>query len=480
MPALQLISSHEGEKNTALKFQRMLDNTCALAMEKSLNGGSLDESLSAITDCLVKILNSDYCKVLLFDAKKQIFRTRLAKDCAYSTFIEQFIQDYLDPIHENTSKSIKSGQSLCTADIYAGNAWPKVHPQAKALNTVASWLIPINGSKHAINGCIVLLFNAPKKANKSELLWLQQARQSMSALINHSKSKTKALQQKVAIQHQYLAQKEATAEATSLLKKAVAQRTEVQGQLIEIEKMAALGTMMSSLTHEINTPIGVSLTAASFLSDMQDNCMQKLDNDMLKRSELINYLKESVEASHIIQRNMQRAVELIQTFKRLSVDQDSEDIRSFVLCDYVYEVLLSLKPRLKHTPHKFCVDIDSELTIKSNPGAFSQLLINLIMNSANHAFDDNTIGRITIQARLETQASGLKNLVLKYKDNGKGMDQQTIENIYKPFFSLAREADGCGLGMHICNNIVMKVLKGTIDCQSELGKGVEFTIVVPA
>ncbi len=480
MPALQLISARENEPSTALDSQRSLDSSRLVAMQNSLNGGSLDTSLGAITDCLSTIFTSDFCKVLLFDRKKQRFRSTAQKNHQQAAFIAQFTELYLDPIHEDTSKTIKSGQSLFIADIHAVSSWKKIQAQAKAAGVVSTWLIPVSGASNAITGTLVLLFSSKRKASKTELSWLQQARESISALINHSKNKTKTLQQQVAIHHQYLAKKEDAEEANSLLKKAIEQRSEVQSQLIELEKMAALGTMMSSLTHEINTPIGVSLTAASFLADMQENCIEKLAGDQLKRSELVNCLNESVEASQIIQRNMQRAVELIKTFKRLSVDQDSEDVRSFLLCDYVYEVLLSLKPRLKHTPHKFCIDIDCDLQIQSNPGALSQLLINLIMNSAHHAFNDGMVGHITIQAKLENQANNSKNLVIKYKDNGKGMDHQTIENIYKPFFSLARESDGCGLGMHICNNIVMKVLKGTIDCQSEMGKGVEFTIVIPA
>jgi signal transduction histidine kinase len=223
----------------------------------------------------------------------------------------------------------------------------------------------------------------------------------------------------------------------------------------------------------------VTVTAASFLSEIQHDCFEKLQDDQLKRSELINYLKESTEASQIIERNILSANELIKTFKRLSVDQHSQDIRSFVICDYVYEVLLSLKPRLKITPHKFCVDIPADLTIESNPGALGQLLINLIMNSAHHAFAPGTDGRITIKANIEYDSANNKKLVFIYQDNGIGMSTQTIENIYKPFFTLARDTENCGLGMHICNNIVMKVLRGTIDCRSEIGKGVEFTIAFP-
>jgi signal transduction histidine kinase len=101
------------------------------------------------------------------------------------------------------------------------------------------------------------------------------------------------------------------------------------------------------------------------------------------------------------------------------------------------------------------------------------------MNSALHAFSPGTDGRITIKAKIEYDSVSNKKLVFIYQDNGIGLAEQTIENIYTPFFTLARETESCGLGMHICNNNVMKVLRGTIDCRSELGKGVEFTIAFP-
>lgn len=479
MPALHLISNDDNKKNSQLVSQRTFDDVRAIALEKILNGGVLDTSLKIITTSLAGILDSCHCQVLLFDHKKQNFRALNKSNDRSSILISKMSALLINPSHLEVIKRLKQGEDLLHPDIYTSKAWAPLHIDAKELGITASWIVPIVAPNGSFNGVLVNLFNTAKPRTDNELAILGRATQSISALINHSKQKAKTLQHKVAIHQEYLTQKELAEESSSLLKKAIEQRAEVQGQLLELENMAALGTMMSSLTHEVNTPIGVSLTAASFLSDMQSECIDKLQNEQLKRSELVAYLKESVEASKIIERNMLRAVELIRTFKRLSVDQDSQDIRTFTLCDYVYEVLLSLKPRLKHTPHKFCIDIPADLQIQSNPGAISQLLINLIMNSARHAFTDGTEGRITIRASVEPNAFDGRNLMLVYKDNGAGMDEQTIENMYKPFFSLAREKDGCGLGMHICNNIVMKVLRGTIDCHSKLGKGVEFSIAFP-
>jgi signal transduction histidine kinase len=212
---------------------------------------------------------------------------------------------------------------------------------------------------------------------------------------------------------------------------------------------------------------------------VQQIVLQKLQEEQLKKSELVSYFNDAAEAAIIIEKNLSRADELIKTFKQLSIDQHSQELRSFNLCEYVYEVLLSLKPRLKATPHKFCIDIPTDLTINCNAGAISQLLINLIMNSAQHAFPNGSIGQIIIKARLNELDNNQQNLQLDYHDNGVGMSEETIENIYKPFFTLARGSGGSGLGMHICNNIIMKVLIGHIDCRSGPGKGVHFGLNFP-
>jgi signal transduction histidine kinase len=479
MQPLQLISNEDNTRNIALASQRILDDARACAMESILNGKPLDQGLNTISECLETVLGSCHCQVLIFDSKKAVFRTLNKSAGQHPSFIKKLINHLLNNPQSDISKNTKQGTPSIVPDIYLSNVWQAMHIEAKELGLVANWFVPIVSEDGSISGVFNALFNTPRNADASELLLLQRAAQSVCALLTHSKNKAKELQKKVALHQECILQKETTQEINSLLKKAIEQRAEVQDQRLEMERMATLGTMMSSLTHEISTPIGVSVTAASFLSEIQQNCFKKLQDEQLKHSELINYLKESAEASQIIERNILRANELIKTFKRLSVDQHSQDIRTFGLCDYVYEVLLSLKPRLKHTPHKICVDIPADLTINSNPGAMSQLLINLIMNSALHAFPLGTEGRITIKAKVEYDSESNKKLVFIYQDNGIGMAEQTIENIYKPFFTLARETESCGLGMHICNNIVMKVLRGTIDCRSELGKGVEFTIAFP-
>jgi signal transduction histidine kinase len=225
--------------------------------------------------------------------------------------------------------------------------------------------------------------------------------------------------------------------------------------------------------------VGVAITAITHLQAMQNKSRQLFDNRTLKRSELDAFYQECAESSGIVERNLFRTTELIKTFKQLAIDQHSQDARPLNLCAYVCEVLLSLKPRLKRTRHNFCIDIDPDMQIISNPGAISQLLINLIMNSAVHAFPQQPNGKILIKARKVQTEDQQQELLLEYRDNGKGMTPHVIENIYKPFFTSNRNGGGSGLGMHICYNIVVKVLRGRIDCESEPGKGVHFTLRFP-
>ena len=153
-------------------------------------------------------------------------------------------------------------------------------------------------------------------------------------------------------------------------------------------------------------------------------------DQQLTKSELELFYQECHESTDIILRNLMRVDTLINSFKQLSIDQHSQEIRHFGLCNYVFEILLTLKPKLKTKPYKFCTDIPTDLRIISNPGAISQLLINLIMNSAQHTFEPGYSGQIIIQEKTASDHKGKQFLQLDYQDNGKEMSQETIENIY--------------------------------------------------
>ena len=478
MHSLQLVS-HNLETPIHPINQKRLDHARLAAMEAILEGGLLERSITKIVRCLENILEASFCQVLLYASHNQSFRPMGSTSNQYNSLLRACIahyypQNYIEEDGETLKNSI-----LINANIKQSEAWLELQQDAADYGIQANWNIPIVNSNGTANGVICVFFNSTKIPSNENLAVLHRGARTMAALITHGKAKALELRKNVNLHQQLEARQNALNDCNGLLKKALAQRSEVQSKLLELENMAALGTMMSSLTHEINTPIGVANTAASFLHDTQQSVLKKLQDEELKKSELIRHSKDAVEASVIIAKNLSRTDQLIKTFKQLAIDQHGHDLRCFNLCEYVFEVLLSLKPRLKTTAHKFCIDIPGDLLISSYPGAISQLLINLIINSVQHAFPHGTEGRITIKARLDSTQLKPSGLQLDYYDDGLGMNTATIENIYKPFFSLARDSGGSGLGMHICNNIVMKVLKGQIDCHSKPGKGVHFSIHFP-
>ncbi len=250
------------------------------------------------------------------------------------------------------------------------------------------------------------------------------------------------------------------------------QRT--QKQLVLSEKLAALGELVAGVAHEINTPVGVALSAGSTLAEKNRTLAELFTQGEMKRSDLTRFLDDSREGTEMILMNLGRASELIRSFKMVAVDQVSEHRRIFNVKSYIDEILLSLRPKLKKTKHRIEVHCDADLVIESSPGALSQILTNFIINSLLHAFEPEQAGEIRIEV---TRTNGTLNL--RYADNGKGMTSETCDRIFEPFFTTARSQGSTGLGLHIVFNIVTRTLGGTIACESAPGQGTAFRVTMP-
>ncbi|MFZ5570496.1 MAG: sensor histidine kinase [Thermodesulfobacteriota bacterium] len=248
-----------------------------------------------------------------------------------------------------------------------------------------------------------------------------------------------------------------------------------QKQLVQSEKMAALGGLVAGVAHEINTPLSVGITAASLLEDKTNSLIQQYATGKIQRSVLEKYIKIAAETSGMILNNLNRAAELVKSFKQVAVDQSVEDLRKFNIKSYVQELLVSLRPRLKKGGHHISFVCPDDLTIMSYPGALSQIITNLVMNSLIHGFEEREGGDIYLEFRRET-----KRVVLIYSDNGRGMDQKTLGKIFDPFFTTKRSHGGTGLGMHILYNLVTQTLGGQMECTSSPGEGVVFLIQLPS
>jgi two-component system, NtrC family, sensor kinase len=247
-----------------------------------------------------------------------------------------------------------------------------------------------------------------------------------------------------------------------------------QDQLVEAEKMSALGTLVAGVAHEINTPVGTSITLASTLADETADLVAVMDQGQLKRSTFKAYLDLAAESTSLLLANLHRAGELVQSFKQVAVDQASLECRTFNIKSYIEEIIISLSPHLKNTSHCLRVTGDDLLEIKSYPGAIAQIITNLMTNSLLHAFGPDEAGEMEVL--IETVDNRLQ---ITYQDNGCGIPTENLNKVFNPFFTTGRHRGGTGLGLHIVYNLVTQNLRGQIDVYSEPGQGSQFKIVLP-
>ncbi len=261
---------------------------------------------------------------------------------------------------------------------------------------------------------------------------------------------------------------------TQELSQALTNLKAAQTELVESEKMAALGGLVAGIAHEINTPIGIGVTAASLIADKVQELTDALKNGTLKRSDLDKIMDTLRQSSLMILANLNRAAELIQSFKQVAVDQSSEERRSFDIRAYLEEVLLNLQPKLKRTKINVQIQCDYNIFLDSFPGLISQITTNLVMNALVHAFDPDDNGTILFAISQQPQ-----RLILEVSDDGKGISQDNIGKIFDPFYTTKRGQGGSGLGLHIVYNLVTQKLQGSITCESQVGVGTKFIIQIP-
>ncbi|MBI2398264.1 MAG: PAS domain-containing protein [Xanthomonadales bacterium] len=262
--------------------------------------------------------------------------------------------------------------------------------------------------------------------------------------------------------------------ANAQLRRTLDDLRQAQKQLVESEKMAALGALVAGVAHEINTPLGIGVTAASHLSTESRRIQGLVAEGTMKRSDLDAYLATAGDSSELILRNLKRADHLVKSFKQVAVDQSSEQRRVVGLAEYLDEILTSLHPRLKRTGHRVLVDCDPSIRAHTYPGALYQVIVNLVINSLVHGFEGRDDGTVRIAVRC---AAG--QVEIDFSDDGCGMAEEVRTRIFEPFFTTKRGQGGSGLGMHIVYNLVTQMLGGTVTCDSAPGQGVRFLLRFP-
>lgn len=249
---------------------------------------------------------------------------------------------------------------------------------------------------------------------------------------------------------------------------------DTQEQLIQSEKFAALGELVAGVAHEINTPLGIGITLATFIDDKHKRLLKLFESGQLSKSELQEYNESVSEALSVMVNSLNRSAEIIGSFKNVAGEQSAYELRQFNVRAYFEDVLQNLKPRLKKTTHEVVLVCDPEIVIYHYPGVFSHILTNFIVNSLVHGFPEDKSGQITIEFYKLDQSCQLI-----YTDNGVGITEQHISKIFDPFYTTKKGQGSTGLGLHIVHNIVTQNLSGKIGVITGENEGVCFTIDFP-
>ncbi|WP_257324239.1 sensor histidine kinase [Pseudoalteromonas rhizosphaerae] len=247
-----------------------------------------------------------------------------------------------------------------------------------------------------------------------------------------------------------------------------------QERLVSSEKMAALGGLVAGITHDINTPVGIGVTATSFLQERLIQIENAYKEKTLSPKALEEFINDAKQSTSLLTTNLDRASELVASFKQIAVDQASEAVRTINLKEYLGEIIRSLHPKIKNTSHHINLDCPVDLTLNLPAGAISQIFTNLIMNSLIHGFDGVSNGIIDIAIKDEDD-----QVIIDFKDNGNGVTEQQLEKLFDPFFTTKRDQGGSGLGTHITFNLVKQTLSGEIDATSSPGNGLHYHISFP-
>ncbi|MBN9670700.1 HAMP domain-containing histidine kinase [Labrenzia aggregata] len=268
----------------------------------------------------------------------------------------------------------------------------------------------------------------------------------------------------------------------------VAHRTEqlklVQEELIQADNLAALGALVAGVSHELNTPLGNALMAATTIKDSTGYLEKELEQQSLSKEALESEVQKISDTANIIEKTLSRARDLVGNFRQVAVDRQSEKKRSFNFDHIIRETLATLQPTLKKTPFEVDLDLNADKVIDSYPGAVSQLVSNLVENAIKHGFEGRRSGKVELSSKVVTGKvdggpEGTSKIVFKCRDDGVGIPEKNLKKVFEPFFTTKFGKGGSGLGMAICYQLVTEALNGTISVVSEIGSGTEFTIEIP-
>lgn len=447
-------------------------------LEMIATGAPLEDTLQRLMQLIEAQSDGVSCSVLLLDARgktiEHAWSPRLPR-----RFLAALEGLDIGPSVGSCGTAMFRGEPVIVSDIDHDTLWAPYRHLAAPHNLRACWSMPIR-SGDAILGSFAMYYRMVRKPGLEEVHLLGTACHLAGIAIERARRETELaqhrrhLEQLVDQRTAALTRAKEQAELTGAhLAAALADLHLTQEHLMRRDKLAALGTLVAGVAHELNTPIGNSLVVTGKMAQLTHQLQASL-GERVRRSELAAYLEQSAEADAIVQRNLRRAADLVSSFKQIAVDHASSKRRRFDLQQLVAQWLLPQLATLRHTGYTLEQAVPAGLGMDSYPGPLGQVLTSLVDNCVQHGFDGCSTGQIHISARIHGSS-----VTLAVADDGVGIAAHHQAQVFDPFFTTRPGAGGAGLGLHIAHNIVTGVLGGSIDLASDGVSGTVFTLTLP-
>ncbi|HEV7816390.1 MAG TPA: ATP-binding protein [Janthinobacterium sp.] len=451
-------------------------------LETIAKGAVLMESLAQLVRLIESQSPGVLCSVMLLDEDGR----RIHAACGPSlppAYLAALHGLEIGPQAGSCGTAMYRKEAVVVGDIRNDPLWANYLPIAEPHGLRACWAIPIL-QRDRVLGSFAMYYREVRSPGAEDFGLIDIAIHMAGIAIEHSRHEQELLRHREHLEELVAARtieltraKEQSEMANEELATALENLCMTQDELLRRDKLAALGALVAGIAHELNTPIGNSLVAATTISERTRQLRASVAGG-LRRSELETYLDDAAQADDIVLRNLQRAAGLVSSFKQIAVDRASSQRRRFDLREFVAELILPLRVALKNTGFTVEQDIADGLVMDSYPGPLGEVLSTLFDNCVLHAFEGRPGGDIVIRAAPAAAASS--EIALSMSDNGVGIPADNLGRIYDPFFTTRLGSGGSGLGLHIAHNIVTGVLGGRIDVSSGVGTGTTFTLVLPA
>jgi signal transduction histidine kinase len=322
---------------------------------------------------------------------------------------------------------------------------------------------------------------ANDKLDEQNLLLEQEVAKKTSSLSNTMLKMERQQKEMLAQQEQLQAENKRRQKTESTLmltnkelKMSILELSKAQDRLLESEKMSSLGMLSAEISHEINTPIGISVTSVSCLSDSLTKLNAEVQSQVISKRSVEGFIETANHSVDLLLNNLNRASELILSFKQVAVDQTNDKVRLINIAQFTTDIIHSIQPKLKKTNHNVNVRCDKSIEFYSHPGAIAQILINLMINSIIHGFEHTNSGEISINITFNDQ-----RLTIDYQDNGCGVTEAQLANLFEAFYTSKADNGGTGLGTHIIKNLVTDTLNGQIKANNLTTGGLQYNIELP-